>query len=160
MPAIATMRQCLMDSHFGQALSSQHLEVLLQHVQHQQVLRGSTVFAEGDSADSLSVVCSGRIALEMHVPTSGSIRILTLGPRDVLGWSALVGDGHMSASAVALVDTDLLQFPAEILKVLCEDDTQLGRHIMTQVAQILANRLRQTRLQLLDLFSQMEPADD
>jgi len=99
------------------------------------------------------MIIDGRVALEMHVPTRGSVRIATLGPRDILGWSALVGDGHMSATAVALENTQLLEFPASDLHNAGKDDPSLGRSLMTHVAQSIASRLKQTRLQLLDLFA-------
>ena len=123
-------RHCLKHSLPGQLLSTEHVNVLLQHLKHSIFEPGATVFAEGDTATSLSVICSGEVALEMHVPVRGSIRILTLGPRDVLGWSALVGDGHMSASAVTLEESHLLQFPSETLRALCASDAEPGRNII------------------------------
>jgi len=148
---------CLRESSLGETLRDEHVTALASSATHVIVPAGTVLFAEGDPADALRLLCSGCVALDMSVPVRGSVRIMTLGPRDVLGWSALVGDGHMSATAVVLQDAAILEIPSDILKTLCEDDAELGRAIMQRMAQALARRLRETRLQLLDLFSDTHP---
>jgi len=118
---------------------------------------GDVVFAEGSEADTVSIVCSGSVALDMHVPLRGSVRILTLGVGDLLGWSSIAGDGAMTSTATALEDTDVLNFPIASLRRLCDSDHTLGYAVLNLVARSLAKRLRGTRLQMLDLFSETEP---
>ena len=112
---------------------------------------GAVVFQEGAQADSLHLIHRGEIALEMNVPGRGNVRILTLGPGELVGWSALLGS-RMTATAIALSDCELLTFSATALRADCETDHEFGYHIMRRVADALAKRLLATRLQLLDLF--------
>lgn len=116
----------------------------------------TVLFSEGSPAAALWVVCSGAIALDMKVPLRGAVRIQTLGPRDLLGWSALVGDGSMSTTATVTEEAELLKLPAAQLKELCINDHTLGYAVMGFVARAVANRLRGTRLQLLDLYSESQ----
>jgi CRP-like cAMP-binding protein len=51
---------------------------------------GSVIFREGIVHDQFAIVISGSIALEMHIPGRGDLRILTVGHGDVLGWSPLL----------------------------------------------------------------------
>jgi CRP-like cAMP-binding protein len=111
------------------------------------------VFREGGPHEHLLILVSGRLVLEMYVPGRGNVRILTLGPGDLVAWSTAVGNGHMTASGRALEATEVLAIQACDLLAECEADPALGFSIMRQVALALANRLVATRLQLLDLFA-------
>lgn len=147
----------LQESVLGRSLGTTHLQQLVDRAALATAAAGSVVFAEGDPADVMRIVCSGCVALDMHVPSRGSVRILTVGPRDLLGWSALIGDGSMSATATVTENAEFLEFSAEALQALCAADAELGRTLNLQVARALAQRLSQTRLQLLDLFAETEP---
>lgn len=118
---------------------------------------GGTLFREGSNHDRLLIVTKGRVVLEMHVPGRGNVPILSLGPGDIVAWSALVGNARMTTSAVARDDTQVISIPAQELRALCEADHSVGYLVMRQIGQALANRLVATRLQLLDLFSDSPP---
>jgi CRP-like cAMP-binding protein len=115
---------------------------------------GTTLFREGATNDQVMIVTVGRVALEMRVPGRGNVRVLSLGPGDMVAWSALVGGGRMTTSAVALEDTQVIAARAADILALCESDPAFGYRIMRQMAAALANRLVATRLQLLDLFAE------
>jgi CRP/FNR family cyclic AMP-dependent transcriptional regulator len=149
--------QQLRKSMLGEVLDDRHLAELVQIAESIHLPAGTTIFKEGMPANALWLVSSGSIALDMQVPGRGAVRLLTLGPRDMLGWSALVGDGSMTTNATVTADAHLLKMPAQRLKELCLADHTLGYAIMGNVARMLANRLRGTRLQLLDLFAETEP---
>jgi CRP/FNR family cyclic AMP-dependent transcriptional regulator len=112
------------------------------------------LFREGAQNDKLMIITVGRVALAMQVQGRGEVRIMTLGPGDIVAWSALLGGGRMTTSAVALEDTQVVAIRASDLLPLCQSDPAFGYHLMRQVAQVLANRLVATRLQLLDLFAE------
>jgi CRP/FNR family transcriptional regulator, cyclic AMP receptor protein len=118
---------------------------------------GSKLFREGSEYDRLLIIIQGRVALDMHVPGRPEVRILSLGPGDVVAWSALIGNGRMTTSAVALKDTQVVSIQARDLLSLCEANHSLGYHVMRQLGHALADRLVATRLQLLDLFADNPP---
>lgn len=146
-------------SSLGPDLDKKNLTGLSEIVQIKNFPSHTVLFSEGTAASELSLVCSGKIGIDMRVPLRGSVRILTLGAGDVLGWSSIVGDGIMSASATVLEEVTLLSIPADALHKYCEHNKELGYVIMKRVARALAKRLRGTRLQLLDLFSETEPVN-
>lgn len=113
---------------------------------------GRVLFSESEHHHSIHVVCRGLVTLEMRIPNHGVQRILTVGSGEILAWSALLADGVMTTSAVVTEETQAIEFIAEDLKALCEQDYELGYHVMRQVAVSLSRRLLATRLQLLDLF--------
>jgi CRP-like cAMP-binding protein len=117
----------------------------------------SVVFREGAPADALYLVSTGSVALEVHVPVRGNIRILTVGPGELLGWSAVLGNATMTATARALEPARLIAFPAAQLRDACSANHELGYHLMRQLASTLSSRLTATRLQLLDAFAESAP---
>jgi CRP-like cAMP-binding protein len=118
---------------------------------------GTTLFKEGAENHTLYVVLSGSVALEMHVPGRGVVRILTVGPGEVLAWSAFLAEGTMTATGIVQQDVRLIAFSASRLKALCAADHSIGFAVMSQVAASLSKRLLGTRLQLLDLFAEAQP---
>jgi len=114
---------------------------------------GDLIFRENAAAQDLLLILSGSVALEMNVSGRGKVRLISLGPGDWVGWSALMGGGQMTTSALALSITHAAKFSAIELQQMCDQNPDIGYPLMKCVAQSLANRLVATRLQLLDLFS-------
>lgn len=114
---------------------------------------GTILFHEGEKHDVLYLLHRGYVTLEMSLPVRGRIRLLTLGPGEILAWSALVGNGRMTATATADDDVELLQLPATELLRICELDPHFGYRLMGRLAAALGKRLLATRLQMLDLFA-------
>jgi len=143
---------------FSAELPPNVLEQLAAESTIQRVAAGEIIFREGSTNDNLYLVRSGRVALEMSVPGRGAVRILTVGPGEMVGWSALLDQGRMTASAVVVEETDVVVAPAAQLRKLSETNREFGFHLMRQMADALSKRLVATRLQLLDLFAEA-PAD-
>jgi CRP-like cAMP-binding protein len=118
---------------------------------------GAVIFREGEQSESIHFVVSGLVALEMSVPARGTVRLLTLGNGELLGWSPLVGNPEMTATAVAIEPTNLLTIPSAALLALCDRNHEIGFAVMRRLARALSRRLTATRLQLLDLFSNSTP---
>lgn len=113
---------------------------------------GCEIFREGSENRTLFVLHRGWVALEMFVPRRGRVRILTLGPGEMLNWSAVVGSGQMTATAIAVTDVEAIAIPSDRLANCCDEDREFGYHVMRRLAESLAQRLLATRLQLLDVF--------
>lgn len=115
------------------------------------------LFREGAECRDLFLLQRGKVQLQMRVPGHGSIPILTLGPGQLVAWSAFLGTGEMTTSAVALEETEALAVIGGKLKDLCEHDHNFGYRFVERLAGALARRLVATRLQLLDLFAREAP---
>ncbi len=121
---------------------------------------GSQLFAEAIEHPDLHIILQGHVRLEMTIPPRGRQPLLSLGPGDILAWSAVLSDGRMTASAIALDSVRTASIPGRLLRGLCEADPELGYQVMKQLAAALSRRLFATRLQLLDLFQEHEPVRD
>lgn len=120
---------------------------------------GARIFAEGSLDDDVYLVAAGHVRLEMAVPPMARAQFLSLGPGDLLGWSPLLGDQPMTATAIALEPVSVVAFDGGALRRLCHADHEIGFHVMKQLAQALAQRLVATRLQLMDLYKDSLPRD-
>jgi len=149
------LKYVLEELRFSAALPGEVIEHIAVHASLRTISPGEMVFREGQENDNLFLVRHGRIALEMSVPGRGPVRILTLGPGEMLGWSALIGEGKMTTSAVVTgEEAEVIVVPAARLTRECESNPRLGYHLMQRMAEALSRRLVATRLQLLDLFAQ------
>jgi CRP/FNR family cyclic AMP-dependent transcriptional regulator len=147
----------LAELRFSAELPTEAIDQLADTTTIRSVSAGQIVFREGGTSGSLFLIRGGRIALEMNVPGRDVVRILTLGPGEMMGWSALLSQGRMTTSAVAVQDSELVVVAADKLQELCEVNHEFGFHLMRQMAAALSQRLVATRLQLLDLFADAPP---
>lgn len=143
----------LAETRFAEGIPNSLLQSLSRVSRLLRVSSGAKLFREGDVEDEVFVIIAGHIRLSMNVPGRGDVAFLTTGPGELVGWSGLVADGRMTATATAVEDTTLIAMSGEKLRDLCSREQVLGYVLMQRVAQVLSQRLLSTRLQLLDLFA-------
>ncbi len=114
---------------------------------------GELVFREGDSADWFYCIRSGRLALELHAPHGGPIRIDTRGPGEVAGWSWIVPPYRWYCDARAVEEVHALQFDGACLRRKMEDDASLGYLLYKRFVPVILRTLQGTRMQLLDVYA-------
>ena len=148
----AELQQMLKEHRFFPELTELAAHKLSERIVVREFSIQSTIFEEGAQHHWVYFITAGQVALEMNAPPRGKSRILTLGPGDILAWSALLGGGRMTTSAIALSDSQALAISAGDIDSLCKLDERFGFLLFRDVATALSKRLTATRLQLLDLF--------
>ena len=142
-------------------LPEEHLQQFAAIGQCAEFPLGGVIFREGDPATDVHLVVFGSVALEICAPGVGCRRILTVGEGDLLGWSPVLENTRLTATARSLTATRTIKIPGRQILTLCEHDPRFGYEFMKRAALALARRLSATRLQLLDLYGgQMPAADD
>jgi CRP-like cAMP-binding protein len=135
-----------------QGLPARYLELAAGCASNAVFREGEMIFREGDAADRFYAVRQGRVSVEVFVPQRGAVTIQTAGPGDVLSWSWLFPPYVSRFDARCLTLTRALAFDGACLRGKCEEDHELGYEFMKRFAQIMVERLRATRLQLLDVY--------
>lgn len=115
------------------------------------------IFREGDAATDVFFVTSGSVALEICARGRGCRRILTVGEGELLGWSPVLEQQRLSATARAQTATQAIQMNGRQILTICEHDPRFGYEFMKRAALALAKRLSATRLQLLDVYGEEMP---
>ncbi len=152
----ADLALALSGSWFGAGLTPEAVTRLAAIAEVRDLEPGDVVVAEGQVAETLGIVLTGRIALRMLVPERGSVTILTVEPGDVVGWSAVVAPYRGTDDAVAIEPVRLLTFSGERLRLLLRADPLLAASLYPRLLQSVGRRLAATRMQLLDLFAREE----
>jgi CRP-like cAMP-binding protein len=88
--------------------------------------------------------------LEVTLPGHEPAQLQTAGPRELLGWSPVLGLGPMTASARALTPCRLVAIRADRIRGLSREDPLFGIEFLRRTAVNLAWRPNATRLQLLE----------
>ncbi len=152
--------QAMQEIPWFRELVQEHFDKFAEIAHFVELEENESLFNEGDKEDFFYIVADGRVGLDIFVPVRGRIRILTAEPMDLIGWSSVTPVVRQrTASARAVTRSKLVAFDAEKLRQLCEQDHDIGYHVMRRIANIVASRLMITRLQLLDMFSHPEAHD-
>jgi hypothetical protein len=97
----------------------------------------------------LYLINQGKVALGTITPSRGFTTIETLEDGDALGWSWFVPPYHWHFTALAILPTSLIALDGKRLREECEIDHDFGYELVKRLAQILGDRLRMTRKQLV-----------
>lgn len=140
-----------------QGIPESHLQTLARSAVAQHYATGTILFQENTAHHTFYLVVEGSVALDIQVPRRGPRRVLSVGPGEILAWSAILGNGMMTTSAMTTVPTSVIAWPAQKLLAICQADHEVGFVVMQRIAQALSRRLTATRLQMLDMFAEQEP---
>jgi CRP-like cAMP-binding protein len=110
---------------------------------------GHRMFADGGYADRFWLVESGRVALDVQVPSEQSAVIGTVGIGGLLGWSWLIPGYRWAFGAVCLVEVRAIEFNAQAVRDQCSTDASLGYELTRRLFPVLAHRLQGTRARLI-----------
>lgn len=112
------------------------------------IKKGEVIFKEGEKATVLYLIQSGQVSLQI---TRGKpIELVSVGSMQVIGDHALAGMSTHPHSAVALVETKLLELPIEAVKTQVEGAPQsvklLSRSLLDRT-KLLMGELKSIRME-------------
>jgi len=110
------------------------------------------IFREGDDYSVFYLLGKGMVALELEVP-GHVLRVQTVYGGDVFDWSALLPHAGKHFQARALEPVTALAFEGDQLLASFKADPQFGLAFMLRLMGVVSERLRNTRLQLVDMYS-------
>ena len=147
------LTEILRQHPFLAGLSEPHMQVLIGCASNVRFAEGAPLIHEGEVANKFYLVRTGRIALETDVNARGKIRIQTVGPGDVLGWSWLISPYRWHFNALAVAEVRAVALDGECLRKKCEQDHDFGYEMLSRLSHVMERRLEATRMQLLDLYT-------
>lgn len=138
---------------FAADFSAEHLDRLAEMARQEQFETGQVIFQEGDDYSVFYLLGKGLVALELQMPGDLLLRIQTLHGGDELDWSAVLPHAGKHFQARALSDVTALAFDGEQLRASFAADPEFGLAFMMKLMGVVSERLRATRVQLLDMYS-------
>jgi CRP-like cAMP-binding protein len=130
-----------------EALGERGVHEDLIHLEKDELL-----FEEGAPAEKFYVVERGRIRLELSTPGKPTAIVQTIGVGDLVGLSWFNANSRWSWDARAMIETDLREYDASLVRRVCNQDPNLRAEVAGCVANEAIRRLHAARLQLVDLF--------
>jgi CRP-like cAMP-binding protein len=155
---VAQILEILRGLRFLHGVGDEVLSTIASVAELRELPAGTVIFREGQSDSHIYLVVSGGVGLEIRLTGKDAKRIQTVGPGELLGWSPILGQITMTATARAVGVTKVVAVDGTQLKTLCEHNPKFGYEFMKRTALALATRLGATRLQLLDVYGQQMPA--
>ncbi|WP_185921801.1 cyclic nucleotide-binding domain-containing protein [Streptomyces sp. WAC06614] len=135
-------------------LSAEHRRRLMALAREVNFPEEAALFEEGGRADAFWIVRSGTVTLEIPMP--GQRRPATvenLGSGELVGWSWLFPPYVWQLSAHAMTPVRAYEFDAERVRMLMDADPAFGSAFGHWVGRVLAHRLHDTRVRLMDLYA-------
>lgn len=150
------LERILSEHPFLSGLDAEHVALLVGCASNVVFQKGEFIFREGEPANAFYIIRHGNVQVETHVPQKSAIVIQTRESGEVLGWSWLVPPYRWHFDARATELTRAIALDGKCLRGKCEEDHDLGYEIMKRFTLIIAERLEQTRLQLMDVYGNPE----
>lgn len=147
-----SLLQVLQKHPFVAELPPEHKSRLAELATQVHFDAGQIIFHEGDDYSIFYLINEGTIALELQMPGE-LLRVQTLFAGDELGWSAVLPHSGMRFQARALTPVAALAFDGEQLLASFKADAEFGLAMMLRLMGVVSERLRATRVQLVDLYS-------
>jgi len=115
---------------------------------------GSIIFRENMPRKSVYIVSEGKIELFKNDPYGKETVLSVFGKYDFLGEGALLEDYPHSTSARATCRTSLFEMTRDSFKQLLAPEPELSALILSNVAHVIARRMRQASTRVVDISAQ------
>jgi CRP/FNR family cyclic AMP-dependent transcriptional regulator len=136
--------------------SPEQLNALVTMIMRRSAPRGSAVMREGDAADCLYVVISGRLKVMVGEADGKETILSIIGPGEFFGEMGLIDDNPRSASVVAIEPCELLALTRRDFRKCLVENLGLAMAVM----RVLVRRLREAdrkigSLAMLDVYGRV-----
>lgn len=133
-------------------MSEHHITLLADCAMLTRFAAGTTIFAQGDTANRFYLIQQGALVLESET-ADGKVEIDRIGDGDLLGWSWLFPPYVWHFTARAVEPTSAIFFYGTVLRDYCEKDHSLGFELFKRMSEVMTRRLQSARARLLSAYS-------
>jgi CRP-like cAMP-binding protein len=152
------LQSLLADHPFFRSMKLDDLDLVAGCASNVRFEAGEYLFREGEPANRFYLIRHGQVALEHYAPGHGTVTILTAKDGEVLGFSWLLPPYRWMSDGRAVELTRAIAFDGECLRGKCEEDPRLGYDLMKRVTEVMVERLKSARVQVLDVYGKKPTA--
>lgn len=152
MQNVALLAQKLAAHPFLEGVPQPYIEKLALLAFEVRFQPDQLIFRESDPSSFFYLIVEGQVALEIQAP-GRVIRIQTIGEGEELGWSSLLSRVNKQFQARTLTIVRAIAFDGARLSAAFEEDCGFGFVMLRKILGVVAERLRNTRLQMLDIYA-------
>jgi len=111
---------------------------------------GTEIYQEGDRAEKIYLVQQGRVAVEVEIRAGKKSVVYTETPGKMFGYPSLVKPHAYESSARCVDKVRIISIKADdLVNKIFKADCRRGYLVMNKLAEIIAQKLHETRQQLL-----------
>lgn len=132
-PDMTSIADILKANALFESLDDEALGQLASIARQRSARSGTTLFLQGDPGDSLFGISSGQVRISVDSPAGATRHLNLLGPGDLFGEIALLDGGPRTASAVAVLPTQLAVIERGPFIALANDHPGLSLQLLTLV---------------------------
>lgn len=116
--------------------------------------KDEVIFEQGQPSDYLYILTAGEVLIR-HKPYDGPpLTVARVQPGGVFGWSAILRRGHYTSGTVAVSESRSLRLRGLQLDNLCDKFPDTGIIFLERLAEVIAERLRNTHGEVFTMLSQ------
>lgn len=140
-----------LSSHeFFSELDKKNKDFLANSANVLQIREGDVLFQSGGASDKFYLLLNGEISVRVPALMGPALEIHVLKPDQVLGWSWLIPPYRWNFQALALEDSELLEFDGKKILAHCEEDSLFGYKLLKIFAALMSERLDIARQKMMD----------
>ena len=149
---IKSMKEVISTQPFFKGLDDQYLKLFAGCASNKMFKEGEFLLTENKPSTQFFIIEEGKAVIEVFAGNKGTIRVQTLSDGDLVGWSWLFPPYKNQFDAMALSLTKVIAFEGSCLQKKCKDDYKFGYEMLRRMTAVIIDRLRNTRLQLIDIY--------
>lgn len=115
-------------------------------------LRGDVIYKEGGQSDGLYIIKRGEVRLTRIIREGEEQTLAQLGDGQYFGGISFLDGGHHTASAKAMVDSEVLTFSKEDFRKIAKDDPASGIRMLQNVSRSLCEYMRLINGKFMDMI--------
>ncbi len=141
---------------FFAGLTDEELKSIAMISNEEKHVANTFICRQQGNAEKLYVLLEGTVEVMINTDEEGLQQetVSILSPGDAFCWSALVEPYVLTASIYAATRVTVLAINGAGLRAMFELDPHLGYRVLQKAAQVISNRLKDTRIQMLSLVPQ------
>jgi sulfate permease, SulP family len=133
-------------------LDDKQLDILLNYLEYRAFEKGEIVFSQGDPGDCIHLIVTGRADVILNVADMPSgKRLQRLEPGTIFGEMALLDGQPRSANVIATDKLRCQTLTIEKFRKLIREQPEISMQIMTNIARIVADRMRGAHKTIFEL---------
>jgi CRP-like cAMP-binding protein len=133
-------------------LKLEELQDIAQLAKTEEFEQGEFIFKEGDRAEKIYMVLEGRVSIEITIYPGKMAPVYTMTKGRFFGYPSMLRTRRFTTAARCLDKVKVVSIVADELEnKIFKKDCRRGYLVMKRVAELIAQKLSDTRMQLLSL---------
>lgn len=137
------------ESELGRNLNDRQIDKLAGIAEFKEYSSGDTVISEDDTSRDVFIIFNGWLSVEVRRPKGySSCKIQVLKSSGIIGELSFLDGLRRTASVISMEDVKCLRLPYQKLQNLIDNDSNIGYHLINNMAIMLCSKMRNTNFEL------------